>query len=58
MTPEQRLKQKAKRLIHSTGCSPEAAVIEVSKEFGALVHQADKLQNVKQQIEWELKFGE
>jgi outer membrane murein-binding lipoprotein Lpp len=57
MTPEERLKQKAKNLIYETGCSSEHAVDEASKEFENLANQADKLQDVKQQIEWDLKFG-
>ena len=57
MTPEERLKQKAKNLIFQTGCSPEHAVTNVAWEFGNLASHADKLQDIKQQIEWELKFG-
>jgi hypothetical protein len=57
MTPEERLKQKAKNLIYQMGCSPEDAVAQASKEFGNLANQADKLQNVKEQIEWDLRFG-
>jgi hypothetical protein len=57
MTPEERLKQKAKTLIHQKGCSPEDAVTEASKEFGNLANQADKLQDVKEQIEWDLRLG-
>jgi transcription elongation GreA/GreB family factor len=56
MTPEERLKQKAKNLIQ-TGCTPVDAVVQASKEFGDLANQADTLQNVKEQIEWDLKFG-
>jgi hypothetical protein len=57
MTPEERLKQKAKNLIHEMGCTPADAVVQASKEFGNLANQADKLQDVKEQIEWDLKFG-
>ena len=57
MTPEERLTQKAKNLVDTTGCSPEYAVNQVAKEFGSLANQADKLLNIKQQIEWDLKFG-
>jgi hypothetical protein len=57
MTPEERLKQKANDLIQTTGCSPEDAVTNASKEFGNLANQADKLQDIVQQIKWFLRFG-
>jgi hypothetical protein len=57
MTPEERLKQKVKNLIHKTGCSPEDAIAQISQDFGSSADQADMLQNIKHQVEWDLKFG-
>jgi hypothetical protein len=56
MTPEERLKQKAKNLIQM-GCTPADAVDQASKEFRNLANQAETLQNVKEQIERDLRFG-
>lgn len=55
MTPEERLKQKAKKLIRQ-GCTIDKAIKSAAKGT-ELANKADKLRNIKQQIEWDMRFG-
>jgi hypothetical protein len=57
MTPEERFKEQVKSLVQSKGCSIDEAYSQVLPGFSDLANQAVRLQNLKHQIEWELKFG-
>jgi hypothetical protein len=57
MTPEEKFKQEVKNLIEQSGCSVDKAFETALKEFSHLADQADVLRNIKQQIEWDMKFG-
>lgn len=56
MTPEEWFKQRVKDLMNQPGCNLDQAFSKASDEVEGLANQADRLQNIKHQIEWEMRF--
>jgi CheY-like chemotaxis protein len=56
LTPEERFKQQVREMMRSRECSIDEAIFQVLPRFSDLANQAVKLQDLKHQIEWELRF--
>ena len=57
MPPYNQFRQKVKDLMNSKGCTFDVAFNTAQKEYGNRADQADNWLDMKQQLEWELKFG-
>jgi|GEM_PF-2342554 len=66
MPPYSQFKKRAKELMKQ-GCTFETAIDKIKRkkeyseaksEYEALADKADKLLEIRQQIEWEIKIGE
>lgn len=58
MTPLERFKRKVKQLIKKDNCSLDVAFDKVANEIDNINDQGDKMLNIKQNIELELKLEE
>jgi hypothetical protein len=56
MPPYNKFKRKVTDLMRK-GCTFDMAFDRAKRSFGVQADQADRLLDIKQQLEWELNFG-